>query len=136
MQNKAIELPLYVSTSDTLKGIRCIRAARDLNVGELIESCPVILIPIQQLDDHDKTILTNYNYDWDKDNDAFVLGYCVLTNHSFDANATYRRNYETKRIEYIVVKKIKKDEEIFVNYNGKPDDKTPLEYSYHTDFKL
>lgn len=136
MPNKAIELPLYVSTSDTLKGIRCIRAARDIKKGELLESCPVIILPQDQLEHHDKTILTNYNYDWDDTNDAFVLGYCVLTNHSYDANATYKRNYEEKVMEFVAVKNIKKDEEIFINYNGKPDDKTPLEYSYHTDFKL
>ena len=136
MNDKSLCLPIYVSTSTQLNGIRCIRAACDIKAGELIESCPVILIPINQLEHHDKTILTNYNYDWDKDNDAFVLGYCVLTNHSFSANTRYQRNYETKVMEYIAVKDIKKDEEIYINYNGVPDDTTPLEYDYHTDFKL
>lgn len=136
MSNNAINLPLYVSTSSNLNGIRCIKAARDIKKGELIESCPVILIPITQLKHHDKTILTNYNYDWDHANDAFVLGYCVLTNHSFSANAMYKRNIEKKCMEYYAAEDIKRDEEIFINYNGKPNDTSPLEYDYHTDFKL
>jgi len=130
-----MNIPVYIGTSDTLKGIRCIKAERDIKAGELIESCPVILIPIPQLKDHDKTVLGNYNYDWDKKNDAFVLGYCVLTNHSFSANTVYQKNYKTKMMEFRAAKDIKKDEEIFINYNGETDDATPLEYSYHTDFK-
>lgn len=129
-----MQIPVYVSTSRTLKGIRCICAARTIQAGELIEACPVVLIPVEQLEYHDKTILTKYNYEWDEKNDAFVLGYCVLTNHSFNANAIFKRNYKTKMMEYYSVRDIQKDEEIYVNYNGKPDDKTSLEYSYHEDF--
>jgi len=131
-----MNIPIYVGTSDVLHGIRCVKASRDIKEGELIESCPVILIPIQQLEDHDKTILTNYNYDWDDKNDAFVLGYCVLTNHSFSANTQFKCNLGKKCMEFYAIKDIKKDEEIFINYNGKANDVTPLEYGYHTDFKL
>ncbi|MFH0772955.1 MAG: SET domain-containing protein-lysine N-methyltransferase [bacterium] len=131
-----MNIPVYVGKSDVLSGIRCIKAARDIKAGEIIESCPIILIPTKELVYHDKTVLTNYNYDWDDDNDAMVLGYCGLSNHSFSANVQYKRNFELKCMEYYAVKDIKKDEEIFVNYNGNPNDSTPLEYGYHTDFKL
>lgn len=130
-----MNIPVYVSTSDTLKGIRCIRAARDIKEGELIEACPVILIPIDQFEDYNKTILTNYDYDWDETHGAFVLGYCILTNHSFTANARYDCNFDKKVMEYYAVKDIKKDEEIFINYNGKPNDDTPLEHADHVNFK-
>ena len=80
--------------------------------------------------------MASYDYDWNDEWGAFVLGYCVLTNHSFAANTIYKRNYEEKKMEYYAEKDIQKDEEILINYNGDPDDKTPLEYSYHTDFKL
>jgi SET domain-containing protein len=131
-----MNIPVYVSTSDTLKGIRCIRAARDIKKGELIESCPVILIPTNEFDAYNKTVLTNYDYDWDDTHGAFVLGYCVLTNHSFTANAIYECNFKKKTMEYYAVKNIKKDEEIFINYNGEPNDTTPLEHAPHTDFRL
>jgi len=131
-----MNIPVYVGTSDSLNGIRCIKAARNIKAGEHIESCPVILIPVNQLKHFDKTVLTNYNYDWDKKNDAFVLGYCILTNHSYSANAIYEKNYTTKMMDYKAVKDIKKDEEIFINYNGEPDDKKTLEFAFHTDFKL
>lgn len=135
MSDRSIHLPIYVSTSDTLNGIRCIKAARDIKAGELIESCPVILIPNKEFDHFNETILSRYDYDWDDDYGAFVLGYCVLTNHSFSANVEYKTNYDTKRMEYYAVKDIKKDEEVFINYNGEPDDTKPLEYEYHTNFK-
>ena len=131
-----MNIPVYVSTSEQLGGIRCIKAARDIKAGELLESCPIILLAFGELEHYDKTILTNYNYEWDDENDAFVLGYCVLTNHSFSANAMYKRNFEKKEMEYYAVKDIKKDEEVLINYNGKPDDITPLKYDYHTDGKL
>lgn len=131
-----MNIPVYVSTSDTLKGIRCIRAARDIKVDELIESCPVILIPTNEFEAYEKTVLTNYDYDWDDKNGAFVLGYCVLTNHSFSANAIYKSNFKKKTMDYYAAKNIRKDEEIFINYNGKPDDKTPLEHKDHVNFKL
>lgn len=131
-----MNIPLYVSVSTELKGIRCIRASRDIKAGELIESCPIILLPTDEFEFYNKTILTNYDYDWDEKNGAFVLGYCVLTNHSFNANALYESNFEKKTMDYYAVKDIKKDEEIFINYNGKPDDRTPLEHKDHENFKL
>jgi hypothetical protein len=130
-----MNIPVYVSKSDTLQGIRCICAAQNIKKGELIESCPVILIPTNEFEFYNKTVLTNYDYDWDDENGAFVLGYCVLTNHSFTANARYECNFKTKRMEYYAVKDIKKDEEIFINYNGDPNDETPLEHKDHVNFK-
>jgi len=136
MLKTSIHLPIYVSTSENLNGIRCIKAARDIKAGEMIESCPVILIPNSEFDHFNKTILASYDYNWDDDFGAFVLGYCVLTNHSFSANTIYKRNVAGKKMEYYAVKDIKKDEEVLINYNGDVEDKTPLEYDYHTDFKL
>jgi len=136
MLNLSIHLPIYVSTSENLNGIRCIKAARDIKAGELIESCPVILMPNSNFEHFNKTILASYDYDWDETDGAFVLGYCILTNHSFSANTMYQRNPKQKRMEYYAVKDIEKDEEVLINYNGDAEDKTPLEYNYHTDFKL
>ena len=136
MIDRSTILPIYISTSESLNGIRCIKASRNIKAGELIESCPIILLPNSQQKYYDKTVLASYDYDWDENNGAVVLGYCVLTNHSFSANAEYRRNFAKKCMEYYAVKNIKKDEEIYINYNGRPDDTTPLEYNYHTDFKL
>jgi len=130
-----MNIPVYISTSETLNGIRCVKAARDIKANELIEACPVILIPFSELEYYDKTILTNYDYDWDDKNDAIVLGYCGLTNHSFSANARYDCNLTKKCMEYYAAKDIKKDEEIFINYNGKPEDTTPLEHKDHVNFK-
>ncbi len=130
-----MNLPIYVSTSKILNGIRCIKAERDIKEGELIESCPIILVPFAELDSHDKTILRNYSYDWDSGHVAIALGYSVLTNHSFEPNAVYKRNFKTKKMEYYALLDIKKDEEITINYNGDPKDSSPLE-THYVNYKL
>lgn len=129
-----MDIPVYISTSEKLNGIRCVKASRDIKEGELIESCPIIMVPFGELEHFDKTVLTYYNYDWDEKNDAIVLGYCGLTNHSPSANARYDCNLKTKCMDYYAVKDIKKDEEVFINYNGKPNDQSSID-AYYTNYK-
>ena len=130
-----MNIPIYIGTSEKLNNIRCIKAARDIKEGELIESCPIILLAFSELDYHDKTVLSHYSYNWNDTHDAFVLGYCVLTNHSYEPNAKFVRNFKTKKMEYFAIKDIKKDEEILINYNGIPTDYTPVDTIY-TNYKL
>lgn len=134
MNKKSITIPVYVSISHTLNGIRCIRAARDIKKDELIESSPIILIPHQEQDNLDDTVLGSYTYDWNSTHGAFILGYCLLTNHSFTPNIVYKRDFEMLQMNYYALRDIKKDDELFVNYNGKPEDISPLERHY-TDYK-
>lgn len=131
-----MNIPIRVSISQSLKGIRCVVAERDIKAGELIESCPVILIPLDEYEALGKTVMSNYDFIWDECFEALVLGYGSLYNHSYTPNAFYRRNFITKKMEYVALHDIKKGEEIFLNYNGKPDDTAPLEHGAHTDFKL
>lgn len=125
-----MDIPVCIGKSKKLNGIRCVNAARHIKAGELIESCPLILIPNAEWDTIDKTILGHYNYAWTKNFDCIVLGYCGLVNHSYQPNAKYRRNYKTKQMEYVAIKKIAKDEEIVVNYNGDPKNNEPLDPDY------
>jgi SET domain-containing protein len=112
-----MNIPVYVGISDKLKNIRCIKAARDIKKGELIERCPVIFVPDTQCDDLEKTSLSHYYYCWNDEKHAVVLGYCVLTNHSYTPNAEFKKNIKNKTMDYYALKDIKKDEEILINYN-------------------
>jgi len=131
-----MDIPIRVSTSTLLKGIRCIRAERDIKAGELIESCPVILIPLDEYEALGKTVMSNYDFIWDDTYEALVLGYGSLYNHSYTPNAFYKRNFETRKMEYIALHNIEKDGEIFLNYNGVPDDSSPLEHQDHINFRF
>ena len=58
---------------------------------------------------------------------AIALGFGSIYNHSYEPNATYKKKSESKVIDFVAIKGIKKDEEITVNYNyGNPEDKTRL----------
>ena len=58
---------------------------------------------------------------------AICLGFGSIYNHSYNPNATYKKQINDLFIDFIALNDIKKDQEITVNYNyGNPDDKTTL----------
>lgn len=119
-------LPIQVGISPTLN-IRGIIAAEDIKKGQIIERCPIVLIPIQQDSILKETVFNNYTFEWNKTYSAFVLGYGSLYNHSYTPNARYNMNYPHKQIVFTAIKDIAKGEEIFVNYNYEPTSKDPLD---------
>jgi uncharacterized protein len=94
----------------------------------LIHEAPVILTRSEDYNCLAKTILSDYMFDWGEDNDvyAIALGYGSLFNHSYTPNAMYKFNKEKKQINFYAHTDIKAGEEILVNYNGTPDDQSPL----------
>jgi len=120
-----IHLPYEVGTSQTLH-IRGMIATEEIRKGAVIERCPVIPIPITENSSLLQTELLNYYFEWTNSHNAIVLGYGSLINHSFKPNAAYTYGYKNKVMIYYAIKFIKKGEEVFINYNGSPNDKTPL----------
>ena len=78
---------LYVA--ETEKKGRGMFCANGIKEGELIEICPLIKIPKDQVASIDKTILYNYYFLLnDKENPACIaLGYGSLYNHTKNPNA-------------------------------------------------
>lgn len=107
---------------------RGIFATRDIQKGELLEESHIILVPKEEYKYLKKTVLSNYFFWWRKDKTecAIALGYGSLFNHSYTPNATYKFIRKNKTINFYAYTDIKAGEEIFVNYNGKPHDQTPL----------
>lgn len=124
-----------VGNSPTLNGIRGIIAEENIKEGEIIEEAPVILIPKRQMSLVEDTTLGWYNYEWNDKYECFVVGYGVLTNHSYEPNAFFKKDLRNMVMKYIALRDIKKGEEILINYNGDPKDKTPLPGRY-VDYKL
>ena len=125
-----MDLSIKVDKSATLCGIRGIIAIKNIAKKELIESCPVIIFPKTQDKLIDSTVLGSYDYDWDKENSCFVIGYCVLTNHSYNPNCRYERDFSSLTMNYIALKEIAIGEEILINYNGDPSDTHLLNERY------
>lgn len=107
---------------------RGVFATSNLKKGQVIEVCPIVLLPREETKFIDKTLLYNYYFGWgrDKKQPAIALGYGSLYNHSFSPNAIYVKNLKKKLLIFKARKTIKKGEEIFVNYNGDPLNQAPL----------
>ncbi len=116
---------LIVGKSPILK-IRGIIANRDFKNGEVIEKCPVILVPKTQENALKQTVLWKYYYEWSHKFHCIVLGYGSLINHSYTPNTRYVFDYRNTLLVYKAIKTIKIGEEILVNYNFEPHSKTPL----------
>jgi len=108
---------------------RALFATQDFKIGDIIESCPVINLTPGERKQAAKTILNHYMYPWRSTRSAsVVLGYGSLINHSFIPNSDWKQNFKTRKMVYRAIKPIKKGEEITVNYNGEPDDQTPIDW--------
>ena len=102
---------------------------RNFGEGEIIEVCPVINITPKERKIVEKTIFNYYIYPWrSTQSGSLVLGYGSIYNHSFSPNADWKQNFKTNSMVYKATKPIKKGEEITVNYNGEPDDQTPIDW--------
>lgn len=120
---------MKIAIRNTPKKGRGVFALRDFNDGEIIETCPVINITPKERKIVEKTIFNFYIYPWRSTlSGSLVLGYGSIYNHSHFPNADWKQNFKTNSMVYRAVRPIKKGEEITVNYNGEPDDQTPIDW--------
>lgn len=92
--------------------------------GSLLEICPVIIIPEEELESIHNTILHDYYYYWGEEEKegCIVLGFGSVYNHSSTPNAECIPDYENETFSYYTLKNIEAGEEILVNYNGDSND--------------
>ncbi len=123
-----MKLKIVARRINKLKGWG-IFAGKDFKEGEIIESCPVIKLNTKERKHCEKTILGTYIYPWRSTRGAaMVMGYGSVYNHSYEPNADWKQNFKTGCMVYRAIKPIRKGEEILVNYNGEPDDRTPIDW--------
>ncbi|MBK6938020.1 MAG: SET domain-containing protein-lysine N-methyltransferase [Chitinophagaceae bacterium] len=96
--------------------------------GAVIETAPVILMEQQDKDFLQTTMLFSYYFVVGDVKFPVVLGlgYSSLFNHSYQANAEYSISLKGSYIKIKACKTINPGEEIMLNYNGNPDDATPV----------
>ncbi len=116
--------PAQLYFSDSALHGRGVFAGRDYASGEIIEVCPVIVIPANEREFLDQTALYNHYYEWDGDA-GLALGYGSLYNHSSPPNALYQQDIELISLRVVALTAIQADDEVTVNYNGDPDDPSP-----------
>ncbi len=120
-------LPCIFFAPSPLSG-RGVFTSEPIPAGALIEICPVIVLPEEELPIIHKTHLHDYYFFWGEDEKqcAIALGFGSLYNHAYQANAEYIVDLDENTLDIYAVRNISKGEEITLNYNGLPDDETPV----------
>ena len=107
---------------------RGVFAARDFSAGQVIERSPVIAMPARDVSAVKDTLLARYSFQWAEGGVALALGYGSLYNHASNPNCVYWTIKGEGEIEFVALVDIQAGEELRVNYNGNPDDKTPRRF--------
>lgn len=105
----------------------------DITKDTIIEISPVIVMTGAERKLLDQTLLHDYIFEWGdhRENCCMALGYIPLYNHSYKSNCEYEMDFEQRLITIRTVRFIKAGEEIFINYNGDWNNKTPV--WFHSD---
>jgi uncharacterized protein len=104
---------------------RGVFAGKDFSKGEVIECCPVIVLPEKDVQHIEKTELSWYYFLWNKDDAAIALGYGSIYNHSHTPNAEIDIDHGKHTLIIKALREIRKGEEITHDYDWPIDDKTP-----------
>jgi SET domain-containing protein len=120
------QIPGLYTAHDDQKG-RGVYTSIPVSIGDLIEVCPVIVIPKVELPIIHKTILHDYYFLWGEDMDdaAIALGFGSLYNHAIHPNANFILDMENT-IDIVAILDINPGEEVTINYHGEPGDESVL----------
>jgi SET domain-containing protein len=92
----------------------------DIEEGELIEECPVLVLPIEKGDV--TSLLIDYRFNWPQgleyEEQVVGLGYASLYNHSDNANAYWVSDLDKKTFKFFSSKKIEQGQEIYIWYGN------------------
>lgn len=129
MENINPPLNVYAGTSQIKNAGRGMFATAAIAKNHIIEICPVLETREEDYEKLKATRLRDYYFIWNSEPKkvALCLGYGSLYNHSYEPNATYKKDIHSGTITFMAIKDIQAGEEITVNYNyGNPDDKSKL----------
>ena len=101
----------------TIEG-RGLFATRNLRPGTVVEEAPVLLIPPEQVDVVDETVLRWYVFDWDGESHAVVLGKASMCNHGAEPNVELILDdgEQGPVAELTVTRSVKRGEELLLDY--------------------
>ena len=112
---------LYIkSTKGKGRGVYC---EHPILKDEVIEECPLLVIPETDHVSLESTKLVDYFFSFNKaeNTKALALGFGSLYNHKRLPNAHYWIDIEAKSITFYALEDIDKDQEICINYGGNPE---------------
>ena len=94
----------------------------------MIERAPVLVMPGAEWPMLAETIVARYCFSWrdGTDDTAVALGLCSLLNHSYTPNVYSQRHLRERVSSSSPSRDIEEGEEMTMNYNGEPDNQTPM----------
>ncbi len=107
-------------------------AEKDILKGSIIDVAHVVLIPNNEYKQIDKTLLSNYCFEWKnpkyklENKMALAMTICQFINHSYSPNVKYEYNYRNDTIKFKTIRSIQKGEELTINYGGLVTSKDPV----------
>ena len=107
---------------------RGVFARKMIPAGTIIERVPMLVFPDSEIQNDDGvTALYHYCFEWGPGTVALALGCGSIYNHSYSPNARYD-DIAQRTKTFSAIKDIQPGEEITINYNGDPDDRSPMEF--------
>ena len=112
-----LKLSKKIYLDKSLIGGRGVFAKQDIVKGEVLETAPYIIIK----ENNCTCELTNYKFSHDKGENLVCLGYGAMYNHSRKPNLKYRysNNELPNCLDFVAIRDIRKDEELFITYGRK-----------------
>jgi SET domain-containing protein len=115
---------LFVATSGK-KG-RGVFTSKAIPAKTVVEISPVLVLSAKERKTIEETKLYHYVFEWgdSKRMAALALGYISMYNHDYSSNCEYEMDFDENIMTIRTVRPIKKGEELSINYNADPNDKT------------
>lgn len=109
---------LYILHSED-KG-RGVYTSQEIDADEIIEVCPVLVLPPHELSIIHKTSLHDYYFLWgvEQNQCAIALGFGSLYNHKNPPNAIFEMDYDAQTIDIRSTRKIAPGDEITIDYHA------------------
>ncbi len=116
-----------IAETGTVLG-RGVYAGRAFSPGEIVESCPVILLDLntQPFPRQIRRLV----YNWSKTQVALALGYGSLYNHHDQPNLTFKRNTKNQSISFSARRQIEPGEQLTISYDYTGSGESPRDRSW------
>ncbi len=114
-----LHIPGLFITKSTEHG-RGVYTAHDLETDDIVEICPLIIVPAKDLDRVHQTVLHDYYFLYPEQEGmaCIALGYGSLYNHSLTPNAIVDFDLDNQQIQIRCITNIEAGSEILINYSG------------------
>ena len=114
----------YLYLKHTTEKGRGVFTKEKIDADVIVEESPVIVMSKEDRAYLDKTLLHDYIFEWgeDKNECCMALGLVPLYNHNYESNCEYFMHFDKETIQIKTIRRIKKGEELTINYNGNWND--------------